>query len=145
MAESQKRFPYRLLACSVLLVLLAAVLSFIETVGRRGTLVGRYQQIKDDMSAAQVAHALGVRPQVRSAPFTNMFLTADMEYVDGPVKVVVRFELIQADHPCDPSELSITDRHLYFGQAEGTRLAWAWWHMRRWAEQAWMAIHGSRH
>lgn len=45
MAEPKKRFPYRLLACSAPLIVFAAVMGFIETVGRHGTIIGRYEQV----------------------------------------------------------------------------------------------------
>jgi hypothetical protein len=55
----KKRFPWRLLACAVVLVLIAAVVGFIETVGREGTIIGRYEQVRDGMSKEQVVAILG--------------------------------------------------------------------------------------
>src|SRR5579885_1863223 len=45
MPEEKKRFPWWLVVCALVCVIGAALLGFIETVGRRGTIVGRYERL----------------------------------------------------------------------------------------------------
>jgi hypothetical protein len=59
MAEEKKRFPWWLPACSVLLVIFAVALGFVETVGRQGTIVGRFNRLEMYMSEAEVRAILG--------------------------------------------------------------------------------------
>ena len=50
MADERKRFPWWLIACAALLVPLAAVVGFIETLGRHGSVVQNYELVKEGMS-----------------------------------------------------------------------------------------------
>jgi hypothetical protein len=59
MAESPKRFPWCWRAVAVLLVIFAVVVGFIETVGPRGTIVSRYEQIERGMSREETFDILG--------------------------------------------------------------------------------------
>jgi hypothetical protein len=62
MAERKKRFPWWLAACAAALAIVAAVLGFIETVGRQGTIVGRYDRLTKGMSYADIISVLGRDP-----------------------------------------------------------------------------------
>jgi hypothetical protein len=85
MPDEKKRFPWRLAACAFLLVALAAVLGFIETVGRQGTIVGRYERIRVGMLRTETDSILGpadyeaARSCRRMASSWDMSLTGDKQ------------------------------------------------------------------
>jgi hypothetical protein len=83
MSEGKKRFPRWLIICALLLVPFAAVLGLIETVGRQGALVGRYELIKEGMSRAETYRILG-RP-----PDTTMIAGLVEVWIDRPFEVYV--------------------------------------------------------
>ena len=127
MAEAKKRFPWWLVVCAALLVPLAAALGLIETVGRRGTLVGRYERLKEGMSKEEIRAILGA-PQARLsiAPSEMNAWVWD----DGPAKVSVWL-----DHHGDV---------LYSPHLTVENLPPTVWRVRRWAERAYSAIHDPR-
>lgn len=186
MAELHKRFPYRMLAGAVLLVIVAAVLAFVETVGRRGTLVARYERLlaptyqqrlaggadmegfEGEISESDVVALLGsytdcrdklegmgwpliesigtVRnrfgvlpeePRLKTAePYlpipTSVFPLRAMRWEEGPVEVTVVFSRFYGHSLLEYKGLRLKSERF------------TWWHLRRWAEMAWTAIHGSR-
>jgi len=188
MAEGKKRFRWWLLVGAVLLAIFAAALGLIETVGRRGTIVGRYERLLAPSPLQWVADrayrrgsdvhvterqvvdilgphasrqdavtrlwsgdafpeiakdhfgALPEEPQLKGPlppnprekfgsgipePPANI-----LRWEDGPVEVLVSFK-----HRTGWLEYKVlrlrSDR-------------FTWWHVRRWAEQAYTAIHGPR-
>ena len=120
MPEEKKRFQWWPVICAVLLLSLAAAVGLIETVGRRGTLVGQCERLREGMSHEQVTEIVG--PHVEMDFFV---------LTDGPAEVGIWF-----DHDnrylARKSDLSIEDA------------GFGWWRVRRWAEQAYTAIHGPR-
>jgi hypothetical protein len=136
MAEEKKRFGWWLVLCAVLAVLLAAVLGLVETVGRQGTIVGRFQRIEKGMAMPDVVAVLGVSSSTASRPrFWG-------EWKEGPVKVTITLSCIEthADKTLDRyPHYAVEGKYLEF-QANPA----AFWWVRRWAEQAYTAIHGPR-
>jgi hypothetical protein len=126
MPDEKNRFPWWLLAVAGLP--LAAVLGFIETVGRQGTLVGRFELVRTGMSFVEVVDALGSCPCVLD--------DRDQYWLDDPVDVKLRFE---GKWRLDPNDWHVLDKRLRVNGAGST-----WWRIRRWAEQAYTAIHGPR-
>jgi hypothetical protein len=128
MSEEKKRFPWWLVACAVVLVLLAAVLGFIETVGRQGTLLGRYEHIKERMSRDEARRILG------TPSYSNYFSD---HWEDDHNSVALDFQRNQ-----------ISSRGIFRAGPMISPRVWdkydARWHVRRWAEQACTAIHGPR-
>lgn len=185
MPETQKRFPYRLLVCSVVLVILAAAIGLIETVGRRGTIVGRYERLRAptylqtlaggadmegfdlNMSESEVLAVLGPytdcrdeptgwEPPRRNAETTrNRFgvlppepqLKSTEEYFTVPTGVMPA-RLMRWEE--GPGEVTVVSHRVYghcFLDYKDLRLTsdrLTWWHVRRWAEIVWTAIHGPR-
>ena len=125
MAEEKKRFPWRLWAGTLVALLLAAVVGFIETVGRRGTVVGRYERIHVGMSRGRVDQILSHDFPTENSGWLEF-------WNDGPLSLCLTF---RDDRVIDKSLESS------FTQTTNSR---AWWHVRRWAEQAYTAIHGPR-
>jgi hypothetical protein len=128
MAEEKKRLPWRLLACAVALLIAGLTVGFIETIGRQGTIVGRYERIKDGMKLTEVLRILG--PPLPD----NGTLPQDMGqmqvWAEGPMYVIMAVDDDRGygkDLIENPPEKG--ERHV-------------WWHLRRWAEQVCTAIHG---
>ena len=120
MSDAKKRFSWWLPLCAVLAVLLTAAFGLIETVGRRGTLVGQNERLRAGMSHEQVTEIVGPH------------LEADFLVLqDGPAEVGIWFDR-QNGHLRQKSALEVADAP--FG----------WWHIRRWTEQAYAALHGQR-
>jgi hypothetical protein len=154
MAEEKKRFPWWWLACAVLLVIFAAVMGFIETVGRQGTIVGRYEQIHPEMSRREVYAILGRTTNVWTFPrsaegflgppdvarFCDDPLTMWEVFTwddESPARVEVWFGKCRLSDGTErwrtkSKRLRLNDRRL------------SWWHFRRWTEKAHAAIHGPR-
>jgi hypothetical protein len=80
------------------------------------------------MSFAEANDALGSYPWLLD--------DRDLYWLDGPVDVKLRFEGWSILHP-DPNDWHVRDKRLRVNGAGPT-----WWQARRWAEQAYMAIHG---
>ena len=137
MAEEKKRFPWWLVVCAALLVPLAAVIGLIETVGRQGTVVGRYGRIYEGMLEPETLAVLGP-PDI-----TDFACSGPVQmycWREGPtiVWVVITEEHLagwQSDH-------NRTRRTLTFKQLTMEKGVFVLWHLRRWAEQAYTAIHG---
>jgi hypothetical protein len=166
MAEEKKRFPWWLVATAALL-LVAAVLGFIETVGWRGTIVGRYERIQDGMSEAEALSILGPGdPVFEPSELSNTqneqiewnlahpgtYVGYHVKWQEGPARVLVIFV---APSPAAPAVLTSRE---WFGWPPQDHydfkvmvkifrmtndIAPAW-DLRRWAEQAYTAIHGPR-
>lgn len=129
-AEEKK--PWWLVVSAVLL-LVAAVVYFIDTVGRDGTLVGRYDLVRTGMSFAEAKDALGSYPGVLDGK------THDRYWFDGPAEVRLGFEAMSV-WPPDPKDWRVREKRLHVNDAGSI-----WWHVRRWAERAYTAIHRPRH
>ena len=136
MSERRKRLPWRLLACAVLLVILAAGIGLIETVGRHGTIVGRFERIQEGMALPEVVAVLGASSSAVSRPrFWG-------EWGEGPVKVTITLSCIEKH-----ADKAQEDRYPHYG-VEGKYLEFqdnppVFWWVRRWAEQAYTTIHGT--
>jgi len=63
MAHERNRFPWWLVACAAILMPLAAVVGLIETVGRQGTLAGRFHLIQQGLREDECLAILGQRPR----------------------------------------------------------------------------------
>ncbi len=122
MGAEKKRFPWWAVVGAVLLLLLAAALGIIETMGRWGTLVGRVERVKYGMSEMEVVQILGRTSDGQGS--------TSPAWRDDGVVVVVGFE--DSDSVCSIE---------IFDGVGGLRLRWR---IRRWAEQAYTAIHGPR-
>jgi hypothetical protein len=133
MAEGQKRFPWWLVACAALLVPPAAVIGFIETVGRQGTTVGRCQRLELGMAEFDALALVG-RPADWNFNSPDFGDGACSMWYDGPMDVTVYWT--KGEQP----ERGI--RSIQFDRSQ--RGPDPFWHMRRWAEQAYTAIHGPR-
>ena len=126
MPEEKKRFPWWLAAGAVLLAIVAAALGLIETVGREGTIVNRYDRIVEGMPRTEALRILG---SPRAVPCAGNLAV----WKEGPLCVVVEFEDDNRTKAKDLVVLHPEDTDLYIS-----------WHFRRWAEQAYTAIHGPR-
>jgi hypothetical protein len=152
MAEPKKRIPHWVLVCSVLLAIVAAVLGFIEAVGRRGTIVGRYHRLAEGntVTAEEAFRILGKPDDYREVPsistspvppeWRRYFLASNRTKLaawrEGPAELVVAFGPIDFDHP----------KTWYATGAKTLRVSgpgFGWWHVRRWAEQTWTLINGT--
>jgi hypothetical protein len=129
MVEEKKRLPWRLIVLAVVVLTCALLVGFIETAGRQGTIVGRYEQIENGMPREKILRILGDSPFQEACGRWAM-------WPDGPVVIMVNFK---GDRVSDkavrepvPDEQRMQDLH-------------TWWRARRWAEQAYTAIHGPRH
>jgi len=132
MAEQKKRFPWCLGVCAVVLLLLGTVVGFIETVGRQGTLT-RAETINDEEqhSKADVLRILGPPTSTKRLLNDEDHEVGTLyEWEDGPIRV--RFVVV------DNSTFLNIDR------SAAPQRDTTWWHVRRWAEQAYTAIHGPR-
>ena len=158
MSEENKRFPWWWLACAVVLVLLAVALGFVEATGPQGTIVRRYELVKEGMSQPEVRAVIGRSPhttvehggvptqslsEYEADPYGDHApaIWRRYEWEDGPLEVKVWFE-----------NRRLPDGSLHWG-VTGKRFkvnyrdfAWADapWHLRHLAEQAYTAIHGPR-
>jgi|SRR5579885_1535468 len=127
MPEEKKRFPWWLLGCAVALVLLAAVVGFIETVGRERTIIGRFDKLEVGMPETKVEAILGRADLEQSGSYWH----------EGPVDVEVVWQTEWKD---DEPQGRRVARKSYRVESGG----YALWRIRRWAEQAYTAIHGPR-
>jgi hypothetical protein len=86
MADEKKRFPWWLAAGAVVLAIVGTALGFIETVGRRGTLVGRWEAVRAHvaMPEAELVRLLG--PPLHMTPTPVPWAESLQAYVweDGP-------------------------------------------------------------
>ena len=151
MAEEKKRFPWWLVVCAAVLLLLGAVVGFIETVGRQGTIVGRYDRLTKGMSYADIISVLGRDPDeefLDAAELEQHGNACPYSWREGPAElwIVVEARLIFMRDPTDPRSViwtverqNLLRKSLYLDCNHLT-----WWHVRRWAEQAYTAIHGPR-
>ena len=156
MAEQKKRVSWSMVVCGVILVPLGVVFGFIETVGRQGTLLGRHERLiaQHPRTEADVLTTLGtyghfssdVKAATLSIAPDDFSLPPRLRFdrwTDGAVDVIIVFsqdngyqgQWLIDDHRQWPMD----DRRALVG-----RDADAWWHVRRWAEQAYTAIHGPR-
>jgi hypothetical protein len=118
-----KRFPWWLVVGAALLVPLAAVLGFIETVGRLGgTLIGKYERLGARMSRDETHRILG--PPEYSTSISDRWHEPETR-----TSVQLTFQDNRVSEFCIVSD------------SMGTRSGW--WHTCRWAELAWDAIHGT--
>jgi hypothetical protein len=144
MPEAKKRFPWWLIVCAALFVLLAAVVGFIETVGRQGTIIGRSERIKPGMPEAEVEKILGPSAFFGrySWPGTTIEVPVALDR-DGPFQVEVDFESVH--RPFDWKDLHVSGIELEAYPIEkGEYFTLGWFRVRRWAEQAYTAIHRPR-
>jgi hypothetical protein len=132
MADEKKRFPWWLVVCAVLLVPLAAVVGLIETVGRQGTIVGRCERVKPGMLDTEARAILGPPDEEDS----HVFGVYGSVWREGPIVVIVQWEQWNQFAPRYVYDASCW---VVSGRSD------PWWHVRRWAEQAYTAIHGPRH
>ena len=168
MAEEKKRFSWWwLVAASLLLAICGLLFGLIETFGRQGTLIGRSESIKRGMPADEVIrilgkpddggdrldrHFVGFRHGVTGASVRTYRsweeLRDDLIFTDpegsllrwdeGPAHVWVEF---------DDGNWTIQDRwerRAFRTASEVDSRRFTLWQVRRWAEQAYTAIHGPR-
>jgi hypothetical protein len=137
MAEEKKRFPWWLVVCAVVAVLLAAVIGFIETVGRRGTPADRYERVgkgiltKAGMVKEDIVAILGAPTKIENGSKRGEICV----WQDGPAEIRVCFS-----HTRDDEWEAIWSRF----DEDGAYRRSVTWRIRRWAEQAYTAIHGRR-
>jgi hypothetical protein len=153
MTEEKKRFPWRLIGCAVLAVLLAAVVGFIETAGREGTVIGRYERIKRIKHGASEAEIVAImgKDALRSGETADgTDLDTCLERADGLGRIRVTVATKDADIMASPPLAWVTRIIEPHGKAFAfTELELAGdppflWRCRRWAEQAYTTIHGPR-
>jgi hypothetical protein len=131
MAEAQKRFSWWLVVAAVLPVFFAAVVGFIETVGRQGTIVARFHRLELNMAEGEARAILGRRedmniPSIGHNPGWSIWR-------EGPMDLTIYW--IQGPR----------ERHIRSIEFDLSRRApFLFWRLRRWAEQAYTAIHGPR-
>jgi hypothetical protein len=123
MTDERKRLPWWLMASAVLLVLFAAVLGFVETVGRRGTIMGRIGRVHVGMSRPDVIHIMGAPDADSSSRAARWH-----EHTVG-----WEFQFDGSDR--------VTKRHIFLF-THGKPSNEVWWHLRLWSERVWMKIHG---
>jgi hypothetical protein len=189
MAEEKKRFPWWLVACAAGLVLLAAMLGFIETVGRQGTIIGRYERLLAptylqslagdadmegfdlNMPESAAFAALGPYTDCRDEATAWWLLDRKVQTVRNRFAVLPEEPRLKTKAPYiggwpggnwppsrvmrweeGPVEVTVVftrfDRARWFLNYKDLRLnseRFTWWHVRRWAEKAYTAIHGPRH
>lgn len=129
MAEAQKRFPWWLLVCSVLLPIFASVMAFVVTVGRQGTLVGKYDQVEVGMPES-TARAIVGRPAEVDVPHVGVYEAWSL-WREGPGELTIFW--MDDEH----------GRHVW-RVSHRVQRGYKYWHLRRWAEKAWTLIHGPR-
>jgi hypothetical protein len=146
MAEAQKRFPWRLLAGAVVLVPLAAVIGLIEAVGRQGTLAGRGERLEEGMSLQEVRSALGIDFDTshQGGHRESDGWVETKEWSEGPAHVITVFRVPEVPGRFLSRLGSGNDWKLRSSEVHIDGSASWLWHVRRWAEQAYTAIHGPR-
>jgi hypothetical protein len=135
MAEEKKRFPWWLIVCAVLFVPLAAVFRFIETVGREGTILGRYERVTEGMKYDDAARILGTPDDEGLGPSRFLgpaSLAHYSHWSEGPSEVWVEVSIGR----------SFGTECCVRGKASEVSRRFSLWHLRRWAEQAYAALHG---
>lgn len=148
-----------MLAGAVLAVLFAAAIGFIETVGREGTIVGRYERIKHGASEAELVAVMGEEAARRGQMAIGTHLDLRLEWADGLGRVYVALATKDAHEITFFKEYkggsvvwtstSIVEPRKHFWTVASTKLELEdnptlLWRCRRWAEQAYTAIHGPR-
>jgi hypothetical protein len=148
MAEVKKRFPWWLILCAAVLVPLAAVTGLIETVGRRGTLVGRLDQIDkwgtEWMDEDEFLRILG--PPTETGPGRHCFSGewgVNHRWQDGPASLLVFASRLRLNRGKACGLIGRKDFENEDGHVTVSRDV-ILWRVRRWAEQAYTAIHGPR-
>lgn len=184
MTKAQKRFSWWLVAYSLLLAICGLLFSLIETVGRQGTIVGRFHRIvcrdlegpsippgmlanniplsvkAEGMTIDEAFRILGtpdychddpvgwahwadhLPPQdiVWACPYCcdtwNLDRMKVARWTEGPVEVTLGFGV---DERPGRQVCIVFAKKLHV-----TNTCFSAWHVRRWAEQAWTAIHGPR-
>jgi hypothetical protein len=166
MPEEKKRFPWWLVAASLLLAICGLLFGLIETFGRQGTLIGRSESINRGMPSGEVIrilgwpddggdrlrrHFVGFRHGVPGASVRTyrnwgelrddlIFAqgTALLRWDEGPAHVWVEF---------DQGNWTVQDhweRRAFRTASEVDGRRSTLWQLRRWAEKAYTAIHGPR-
>jgi hypothetical protein len=134
MGEPKKRFPLWVFACAVLSVLGASFVGFVELVGRQSTIIGRYEQVKDGTTYDEVCDIINPPPYSmrrwsRSAKLPDGRVGVTVGWTEGPGSVSFLY---------DPATHRVSPAGSYIEQG------FSFWHLRRWAEKAYAAIHGPR-
>jgi hypothetical protein len=143
MAEEKKRFLWWLWAGAMALAIFAHVFGFIETVGRRGTLGDRYEQIEVGMRYDRVLRILGTPDGVELGG--QFAATAELYYPywrEGPDEVSMEVSFnrtVWTGHGYRTDTEPRVERKL-----SRINRRFSPWYIRRWAEQAYTAIHGPR-
>lgn len=151
MAEARKRVPWWLIVCTAILVPLAAVVGLIETVGRQGTLVGRLEQVPDTRSRGWIPEheflrimgppsetSLGTLPRICGATWGVHY-----RWRDGPASLEVFSSRLRSDLGMATEVVATRDFEDEDGHIALDRHVVVW-RIRRWAEDAYTAIHGAR-
>jgi hypothetical protein len=128
MEEPKKRPRFLVIACAAALVIAAIVLGFIETVGRRGTIVGRSTRVTLGMPLAEVLRIFG--PAECSAEKELIWYESDLGF------------LVEFDRNNRVSAFFISKFIRPWPIPQRQFWEKTVWHLRRWAEHAWTAIHG---
>ena len=134
MAEEKKRFPWWWVVCAAILLPLAAALGFIETVGRKGTIVGRWELIAGPDEGIKKGTSRAETFRVLGEHWREGRLGAMGFWNDGPAHVAVSFD---GDDRAVLGNLVMLPPYEYKGSL-------TWWNLRRWAERTYTAIHGPR-
>jgi hypothetical protein len=139
MAEAKKRFPWRLLACAVPLVPLAAVVVLVETAGRQGTLEGRWEGLREreEISEVDLLRIVGSPLRITPTPIPGAETAQTYVWEDRPAMLAAMVYPSSARPETRTATIMLkfvdTDARPGFT-----------WHFRRRAEQAYTAIHGPR-
>jgi hypothetical protein len=144
MAEEKKPFPWWLVAWVVVLAILGTALGFIETVGRRGTLVGRYERIHEAMAASKALAILGP-PDITGSRHPDPAYSGPVQmycWHEGPAAVWIA--IVEDQTIGWREDDGRTPRFVDAKRLTMEKDVSVIWHVRRWAEQAYTAIHGPR-
>jgi hypothetical protein len=134
MPEEKKRFPWWVWAVAALLGIFVVVAGFIETVGRRGTLIVQYDRIQEGMSWDETVRILGrdwYAPLVSISGSPGKWRCWD----DGTVILTITLE-----NDWVRSKSLSDSGYMYPGQGHTS----SWWRMSRSIAKAYTAIHGPR-
>ena len=148
MAQPKKRFPYKFTAGAAILLIGALLSVAIATVGRQGTIASRYEQIQKGMSPEEVVAIMG-KPDEDQFRKHHGVSWEDYTFRDGAAEVWILFsapdQFQEAREP--PVDVSVHQHKEWVVRIKSLSVhgsGFISWHFRRWAEQAYTAIHGPR-